>query len=936
MSNDHAEDFDTYHSLHPQANVVHNTDIGGDMRTQYEDERTRMDESNLARSQAYLQDAGFQNMLNQYTTLFDGDVERYAPTTQELQFDPSLSYDQWLFEILRRDPEWASEYWDAQNNRWHAPTNEANLIPKNNVYSGLTRDDDTWLPGQIYNLFYGMAHPGTDFATAQQLTDYVFDYDTPSRRRVWEYQRNEARYMNQYIDRSLQHLRDVLPEGDKMSVAIFMAMVEIGKGVAVGSQKLYSTRVFNYLRNVRELTRAAEAVQNGDLELQDLQDAVDMLQRPENAFNNIRLVENDQQIINNVNRGIREIIPEFPPRDAATNPDWQEFLRDTNRTDMIFEPQGDPADMEAFDMTVEEANEYSANLQEWIRFQQKNIYRDIIRENPNISFEDANILQTGRHTAREETWADEWELAQDEYVMNELDRLLAERPQSGIDLSEEKVEEAGGEPPVWELEAPPPELERPQGGIVDDLAQAELENVLAGEVLAGMSAVVPISQMRLDENEVRERKRLAEATRTAEFGRLNVLGQAYNNNEVFVRIGGGWYRGVASGTGLFWHDRDQAYTDVTLTDLDNRVISVPIEPEYIRLASEFQPDYISTSEPYGGQQPDDEDENLERFVTDMAQFETLDNVINQNVFIQLADGWHRGTINDFQLVPIQDGANPIYGVAVRVPFKTVGGRQDSVIKYIPLNANILQFDTGNWSPDEINFWEPGTDPTEVFDTDNMHIEDHRGEQIYSEGVWRTLQTVRPAPGYPNNKTLVFTDGSTYVLKGRATVPVRLYGEISETERPQPAVEDDDDEKDEPETTPLTKDEYYDPIIQPQQPHTTPITKDQGFQRYEYEDDQEVMSYLMREHNEVYTIWKNPDYQGTDGNRVERIFGGVVPFMSYNSEGHPILMNDQELNHHGHSEFNMVHVSRIETQEQSSGQVTNDNPAVIQQTNEDNP
>ena len=95
-----------------------------------------------------------------------------------------------------------------------------------------------------------------------------------------------------------------------------------------------------------------------------------------------------------------------------------------------------------------------------------------------------------------------------------------------------------------------------------------------------------------------------------------------------------------------------------------------------------------------------------------------------------------------------------------------------------------------------------------------------------------------------------------------------------------------------------------------------------------------MSYLQREHNEVYTIWKNPEYTGTDPSRVERIFGGVVPFMSYNSEGHPILMNDQELNHHGHSEFNMVHVSSMELQEQSAGQVDTTNTAQVQQTNTD--
>jgi len=100
------------------------------------------------------------------------------------------------------------------------------------------------------------------------------------------------------------------------------------------------------------------------------------------------------------------------------------------------------------------------------------------------------------------------------------------------------------------------------------------------------------------------------------------------------------------------------------------------------------------------------------------------------------------------------------------------------------------------------------------------------------------------------------------------------------------------------------------------------------------DEQQVMSYLLREHNEVYTIWKNPDYTGTDPNRVERIFGGVVPFLSYNSEGHPILSDDKEIDHHGHTEFNMVHRAPIEFQEQSTGDVSLENEANIQQTNPD--
>ena len=33
----------------------------------------------------------------------------------------------------------------------------------------------------------------------------------------------------------------------------------------------------------------------------------------------------------------------------------------------------------------------------------------------------------------------------------------------------------------------------------------------------------------------------------------------------------------------------------------------------------------------------------------------------------------------------------------------------------------------------------------------------------------------------------------------------------------------------------------------------------------------------------------------------------------------LLVNDQELDHHGHTEFNMGHISPIEMQEQATGQ-----------------
>ena len=289
----------------------------------------------------------------------------------------------------------------------------------------------------------------------------------------------------------------------------------------------------------------------------------------------------------------------------------------------------------------------------------------------------------------------------------------------------------------------------------------------------------------------------------------------------------------------------------------------------------------------------------------------------QTCFVRVNGQWYSGTVDDTTILQNYRGITANVGT-VTIGFDTVGSRKGQQTLWVPLDDNTLfRVDDGTWTPPgTVAFWEPGTDPTKEYVTNNTHIEDHLREQIFAEGQWRTLQTVRPAPGYPNNKTLVFTDGTTFVLKGTRNVSVRLYGETGGADDDDPPTDDDDPPTDD--DGPPTDDT---PV-----PETVPDTKQPN------KDSQNVMSYLKREHNEVYTIWKNPAYTGTDWNRVERIFGGVVPFLSYNSEGHPILTNDQELDHHGHSEFNMVHVSSLELQEQAAGQVDNTNTADIQQTN----
>ena len=316
----------------------------------------------------------------------------------------------------------------------------------------------------------------------------------------------------------------------------------------------------------------------------------------------------------------------------------------------------------------------------------------------------------------------------------------------------------------------------------------------------------------------------------------------------------------------------------------------------------------------------------------------------KNCFVRIRGQWYRGTVGDTTILQNYRGITANVA-AVNITYRTVGGRTGQQSMVVPLDDDTLfRIDDGTWRPDQVAFWEPGSDPTEQFYTNNTHIEDHLREQIYADGRWRTLKTVRPAPGYPNNKTLVFEDGTTFVLKGIRNVPVRLFGDTQpqgtdpETDDGETKTEERDDEETETDDEETDFDEnVIAAMVDENRPPdlTNPITKKQGdIRKNEYVDDQGIMSYLLREHNEIYTIWKNPDYTGTDPNRVERIFGGVVPFLSYNSEGHPILMNDQSLNHHGHTEFNMVHVSNIELQEQNTGTISPDDTAAA--TTETNP
>ena len=263
-------------------------------------------------------------------------------------------------------------------------------------------------------------------------------------------------------------------------------------------------------------------------------------------------------------------------------------------------------------------------------------------------------------------------------------------------------------------------------------------------------------------------------------------------------------------------------------------------------------------------------------LTQQANFE---NLAGRDAYVAIGGEWYRAQI--VEAVQLNNyGYDRVNVATVFLPdLPDLVGVQRRFT--VPMEMGTFILDDGNWTPQQIATWVPYTTPEAPYvDQRYVHPEHHEPE---------TTEPDEPEITDPVERTPATTERTDPTVKQDLREGVGTYD-------PQRA----------------------DPFAQqpPQEPETTVP---------------EVMSYLYKEHNEVYTIWKNPNYTGTDPNRVERIFGGVVPFMSYNSEGHPILVNDQELDHHGHTEFNMVHISPIEMQEQATGQVNLENEATITQT-----
>ena len=730
----------------------------------------------------------------------ESNIDDWAPTTAPLVFNPNQTYDQYQFEVMRRDPNMIAEYWDNVNQQWRAGPKQKDLMDVGHMYNPITRNFDSNAVAMVYNAAVHAITPYQVFDNALDAVRYVFPTEDQysAERNLWEYQHAEYEHMNRQVETALEGLQNTMTDAG-MDTMVMMGLIEASKVTLVGSQKLVVRRVFNQLRNIETLNTAIQQGADQD----QIEEAInDVLENPFASLSlERREVNLDAPAETRWDNSLADIETQVPPRNAATNEEWQQFLEDTNRTDMVFRPQdaemGEPL--------------YREELREWQLYQMKNRYKTMLREEPGITFEEANRRYMGTHTEREETWRDIWNEADDEIMEEEVEYMYGDGPQE-----EMKVEEAGGERPNWELDYPPAEARAPlqirsstdeelmnylneqletrgieignnarvndmldalvqdgtgnvaefeemqavidnyQQMIAGEAAQAErvmaanageMQMMMLGEIYAGTAALVPINQAQYpfytpEQQEYLALKHQKELIQNS-TARRNY--DAWHNKHVFVNIGGAWYRGVVEMTNTIYAQDNMYTATVNLTDMGKKV-TVPLDSTAIRKRKDFHPEEVATWDFY--QRPAEPVQEEEK-----------------------------------QPEPVQEEE--------KQPVAPTDPANDGFLPYLNL-------------------------PDDYFD--------------------RQTPQAQPA-----------MDTGRLVEKAATRV-----GEI-----------------------------------------------DTGG------DVRTVMSYLKREHNEVYTTWRNPKYTGYDENRVQRIFGNVVPFLAYNSEGHPILMNDNELDHHGHTEFNMV-------------------------------
>ena len=753
------------------------------------------------------------------------EAEDWQPTKNPLNFNPDWTYERYLFELARRDPNYVAEHYDFENDTWYM-LNPFH-VESNHIYSPLTRTDDTNLFGQIYNFFSDMVHPTMEFENFNDLVRATM-YVPQEERQLFEYRQSEFRYMNKQMQKAAEELLDALPEGN--DTMIQMALVELTKVAAVTSHTLFRNHVFRNVRNIQALTRAAR--QGATLE--QLEEATESLLR--NPYAVVRTEATADELALQQERLARQ------------------FLRETNR----------PLEGNNFwDAEVLDENQLALNS-EFSKWQARNDWKNWMRKNPDalqMDYREAAKLYdpSERRFDFEEQWnADRDEILReradlqaDRQTLREQFEMPGEVRNNQIANNETTQVRQGTTQNTTtpELEAPPAEAQVRPAVRIRTTTDPEFENylndyVLQHDIQVSPNATVQETVDAIVEDGTRLGRDVTEfremQTTMSEFRKMNIAdiadfnlratqGAELARAELLTQLEGEMFAGMQALTPM------GMYTWTARTD------------------EEKMRDYNKQKA---------ESDFYKRVQNNKTAW------TDQEVYVNIGGYWYRGTVQKTTFMTLENNLE-VASVRLTDIDKTIA---------VPLNPQYIRHqDDPDFEPPVVAHWEPYTDPTQVETTRTYYLHNLIGSQILLDGRWRTLAQVNHFDQGTEEVELVFDNGDRIWVNDQKEWQYRHWG-TDNTGAPVGQ-----------ETQPLVRDR--DAIV----PNTEPA----------FADKENVMSYLRREHNEVYTIWKNPKYANYDENRVERIFGGVVPFLTYNSSGHPILVNDQELDHHGHTEFNMV-------------------------------
>ena len=912
MSEDHQNQFDIYDSLHPNVKKTRATDTGGNLN---------------------LDDYAYASGLVQ-------------PTTDAYYATPETTWEDYLFQIARRDK--GSTYYagDLSGMRWRQTEYE--------------RFDDHG--HQAGRDFLGYQTFDAPFTTADEMVHYI--YDSPDQhpfytagQGLFDYERSEYDYNSQLLDDRLDQLLDVTDPGFFQDPVLGKQLL---RNAFIGLNQEWSHNILTRT-NTRnpDVYRLVYRTNLDNLEV--MQNAVNNGARGEDITNMVASLQNQEL-------PSRLQIPQVGP-DIAYSRAIRRYHTDT--------------------MTRE--------------------YYEEIVQNPNASFEEINdVLNPG--DARAAEWEYLYDNAREAYVngidLTERPLIVPEPPpaQPGREQvemqelrgEEEKIWEHPGEDLVHQPETAEESLLNRGGDIeMQQLPYDSQEAILqragrTGDLTWPTTDYVPLLTEDPD--------LLPQTTQAGAWNEME--GAQWNEYNQFRVVEANELRDTVLRAGV---ERG----DFTVMEAAN-LATMDMMDAVAGAALELTMGAAAVA-PFGGVQDSFEAPTIvaerERVHNDWIHHISEENVetralIGEQAYIHVGGNWYLGDIIDARALHSM-GYDDVEVATVSIDYVGAENQTTSQTFTVPIDqpGTFLHAD-GTFAPAHVAHWEPYTDPTEERFADLNNIAQHVGQQIRvgENGQWRTLQAVRPGYGsYPNiTKTLVWEDGTETQLTGYlGRVPglsSRVWG--ADADQPDPNLPHWTDLNEigqyvgqqiaqggkwrtlvavHPASTARNykySPEYHATLVWsdgttsemtsrdgitvgellhvrlsgtegetydvPTVPHDQPPTGNEITPQREWDQDRQgVMSYLLREHNEVYTIWQNPEYAGTDENRVERIFGGIVPFLSYNSEGHPILTDDKEIDHHGHTEFNMVHRSRLELQEQSTGIVETDrNEATIEQTNPD--